>query len=513
MLDFLVLAVGSLPAFLALPNEVFADGWAWLGPLILAPVFWFTARKSPWVSAAGGALWVFLVTGLSQFWLLAFHPLAFPLVLVFQLPWYAGVFFLSSVLWRRLPGSALWWQAVLWTVFEFLRIQSFFSNPYGALASAFWTWPVTFQSADLVGTSGLTFLLAWTSAWGVSWAARSRPWAHLRLDLAVGLGLWAVDLGYGVWKLSAPVEGPHWRPVLVQQNQDPWKGGADAYEAGYEKLEALSRRALELKPDAVVWSETAFVPSVEYHTRYRDNPDSLRLVRRLEAFLASTPTPFLLGNDHREKAPDGTVRDYNAVLAWDGGWKGRYEKNRLVPFTESFPLKEQLPWVYQWLKDADTHFWEPGRGRTLLTVGGVVAGTPICFEDAFPDGARAFSLAGARVLVNLTNDSWAPGVASRIQHLSLAVFRTVETRLPLVRAGNDGATAAISSRGEILARLPVGPEGILPAEVRLGSGTTVYTGVGDALPWALTGLLVGALLVALGRSVAGGSVVDKRRQL
>lgn len=508
MLDFLVLTVGSALAFLALPNEIFADGWGWLGPLILIPVFWFTARRSPWVSAAGGALWICLVTGTSQFWLLWFHPLAFPLVLVFQIPWYAGVFFLSSVLWRYFRASALWWQAVLWTVFEFLRIQGFFSYPYGAVASAFWTWPVTFQTADLVGTSGLTFLLAWTSAWVAAWAARRMTWTRLRFDLAAGLGLWALDLGYGLWKLGTPLNGELWRPVLVQQAQDPWKGGPEAYEAGFDKLEALSRRALALKPDAVVWSETAFVPSVDYHTRYHDNPDSLHLVRRLEAFLVTTSTPFLLGNDHREKAPDGTLRDYNAVLAWDGGWKGRYEKNRLVPFTESFPLKDQLPWVYQWLKDADTHFWEPGRGRTLLTVGGVVTGTPVCFEDAFPDGARGFSLAGARVLVNLTNDSWAPGVASRLQHLSLAVFRTVETRLPLVRAGNDGATAVLSSRGELLARLPVGPEGILPGEVRLGRGTTVYTRLGDAPPWVLTGLLAGALLVALRRSV-----VDKRRQL
>jgi len=507
-LDFFVLAAGSVLAFLAFPNEIFGDGWAWLGPLILVPVFWFTLRRSPWASALAGALWVSLVTVLSQSWLLAFHPLAFPLVLLFQIPWYAGVFFLSSVLWRRFRASGLWWQACLWTVFEFLRIQGFFSYPYGSLASTFWTWPVTFQSADLVGTSGITFLLAWTAACAAAWAAKTMPWPRLRLHLAAGLGLWALDLGYGVWKLGAPAGGPVWRPVLVQQAQDPWKGGPEAYEAGFDKLEALSRRALELKPDAVVWSETAFVPSVAYHNRYHDNPDSVRLVRRLEAFLASTTTPFLLGNDHREKASDGTLRDYNAVLAWDAGWKGRYEKNRLVPFTESFPLKEQLPWVYQWLKDADTHFWEPGRGRSLLTVGGVVTGTPVCFEDAFPDGARAFSLEGATVLVNVTNDSWAPGIASRLQHLSLAVFRSVETRLPLVRAGNDGATAALSSRGELLARLPVGPEGILPVEVHLGSGTTWYTRMGDILPWGLAALLVGGLLWSLRRSV-----VDKGPQL
>jgi len=510
VVDFLVLALGSLFPALAFPNELFPDGWGWLGPVALVPVFWFTFRRSPWVSALGGGLWILLVTLLSQNWLLSFHPLAFPLVLVFQIPWYAGVFFLSSVFWHRFPRTGVWLQALLWMAFEFLRIQGFFSFPYGALATAFWAWPVTFQSADLLGTAGLTFLLAWTSAWTASALSASVPWSRFRVDLGLGLVLWTLNLGYGVVKLGETDRGAVWRPALVQQSQDPWKGGAAAYEAGFEKLEALSHRALEAKPDAVVWSETAFVPSVEFHTKYHENPESLRLVRRLEAFLSSTTTPFLLGNDHREKAPDGSLRDYNAVLAWDGGWKGRYEKNRLVPFTESFPYKDQLPWVYRWLLDSDTHFWEPGRGRPLLKVSGVAAGTPVCFEDAFPDGPRAFSLAGAQALVNLTNDSWSSGLSSRMQHFSLAVFRTVETRLPLLRAGNDGITAAVSSRGELLARLPAGPEGVLQAEVRLGTGPlTLYTQTGDLVAWAATAFLAGVLVLGGRRR----TVVDKGSQV
>lgn len=512
MLDFAVLAAGAALAVLSCPNEAFSAGWGFLGLISLVPVFWFTARRSWVVSALGGALWITLVIFLSQFWLIAFHPLAFPLVLLFQVPWYAGAFALSSVLWRRFPRSALWFQALAWTALEFLRIQGFFSYPYGSLASSFWSWPLAWQSADLVGTSGLTFLLAWTSAWTAALVSGRQTWARLRLDLAAGLALWAADLGYGAWMLSSPDRGPLWRPALVQPAQDPWKGGPNAYASALDQLEAQSRAALVGGPDAVVWPETAFVPSVEFHTRYHEVPESLRLVRRLESFLGeSGSVPFLVGNDHREKADDGTVRDYNAVLAWDGArWSGRYEKNRLVPFTESFPYKDLLPWVYDLLKESDTHFWHPGRNRLPLNVGGVLVGTPVCFEDSFPDGARAFSLAGAKALANLTNDSWAPGTASRMQHLSLAVFRTVETRLPLVRAGNDGATAAVSSRGEVLALLPVGPAGHLQAEVRLGTGEpTAYTRFGDWLPWSALVVLV----VALAWKPRRGSDVDKAGQL
>ncbi len=507
MFDFAVLALGSLLPVLALPNEIFHDGFAFLGPLALLPVFWFTARKSPGQSALGGALWIALVTLLSQFWLLSFHPLAFPLVLGFQTLWYSLAFLVSSLLWRRFPRSGLWFQALMWTFFEFVRVQGFFAYPYGAIATAFWSWPLTFQSADLVGSSGITLLLALTSAWLAAFIRPTVPRRLLRLNLVAILGLWSLDLGYGAWKLAQPETTRLWRPALVQQAQDPWKGGPEAYQAGFERLVGLSKLALEANPDAVVWSETAFVPSVEYHKRYHDNPDSLLLVRRLESFLETTSVPFLVGNDHREKREDGTIADYNAVLAWKDQWVGRYEKNRLVPFTESFPYKDLLPWVYRWLRDADTHFWTPGHGYTLLNAGAVRVGTPICFEDAFPEPARAFSIAGAQALVNLTNDSWAAGVASRTQHLSLAVFRAVETRLPLVRAGNDGATASVSSKGELLALLPVGPPGVLQASVHLGSGqATLYSQTGDWFAWG------SALAVALA-AFRRETHVDKGGQL
>ena len=511
MLDFLVLITGSLLAVLAMPNGWVPDGWGILGLVALVPVFWFTIRRTPGVSAFGGALWIVLVILLSQSWLIAFHPFAFPLVLLFQVPWYASAFFVSSWLWRRWPAGGVWAQALWWMAFEFLRIQGFFSYPYGSLSSSFWSFPLTWQSADLVGTSGITFLLAWGSAWLALLVCRGASWKRLGLDLTAAAALWTADLSYGAWKMGQAQEGPLWKPALVQQSQDPWAGGSSAYSAALDRLESLSLQALDAQPDVVVWSETAFVPSVDYHTRYHENPESLRLVRRLEKFRASSGVPFLLGNDHREKSSDGTLKDFNAVLAWDEGWRGRYEKNRLVPFTESFPYKDLLPWVHRWLVEADTHFWVPGRDRSLLPAGPWQVGTPICYEDAFPDATRAFSLSGARALVNVTNDSWAPGVASRMQHLSLAVFRSVETRLPLVRAGNDGATAVISAQGVMLARLPIGPPGVLVAEVPLGSGDlTWYTLTGDWAPWMALGVL---LLGGLWRRERSESVVDKAEQL
>jgi apolipoprotein N-acyltransferase len=108
-----------------------------------------------------------------------------------------------------------------------------------------------------------------------------------------------------------------------------------------------------------------------------------------------------------------------------------YRKISLVPFTEHFPFESELPLLYQWLKAADTHFWEKGSEYTVFESKGVRFSTPICYEDTFGYISRNFVRAGADVIVNLTNDSWSNSVPAMLQHMAMAVFRAVENRRPV----------------------------------------------------------------------------------
>ena len=56
-------------------------------------------------------------------------------------------------------------------------------------------------------------------------------------------------------------------------------------------------------------------------------------------------------------------------------------------------------------------------------------------------------------MVNLTNDAWFDGSSEAEQHLAQAVFRCVETGLPMVRSSNSGVTAVILPNGRVTRRL------------------------------------------------------------
>jgi apolipoprotein N-acyltransferase len=193
--------------------------------------------------------------------------------------------------------------------------------------------------------------------------------------------------------------------------------------------------------------------------------------------------------------------DYNAAILFDKGEiVDTYRKLHLVPFTEDFPYKESLSGIYQWLKDADTHFWEEGTEYTVFEAGGARFSTPICFEDTFPYLNREFIRSGAEVLVNMTNDAWSQAVACEMQHMSIALFRALENKRTLVRSTNGGITCVIDPNGRITAMLPPFTEGYLIAEVPVYTAEqTLYNRWGD---WFAIFVSILALL-----GLAGGLLV------
>jgi len=75
----------------------------------------------------------------------------------------------------------------------------------------------------------------------------------------------------------------------------------------------------------------------------------------------------------------------------------------------------------------------------------------ICYEVIFPGLVRKFFTHGGDLIVTITNDAWFGRTAGPYQHFSMAVFRAVENRKPLVRAANTGISGFIDSSGRIIA--------------------------------------------------------------
>jgi apolipoprotein N-acyltransferase len=95
-------------------------------------------------------------------------------------------------------------------------------------------------------------------------------------------------------------------------------------------------------------------------------------------------------------------------------------------------------------------------------------------------------------MLNLTNDGWFGDTAGPYQHFSQARLRAIEEGMPVVRAANTGISGVIDPLGRVWAKLDLGREGILDADLPRPIATPFYARLSDAIPTSLwcAGLLI-----------------------
>jgi apolipoprotein N-acyltransferase len=514
--DLALIALSSLAFALSFPSFLSDSGWFPLAFVCLAPLF-AAIRRASWPAVPFyGIFFGYASYALFNYWLGKFHPLT----LVVVPPIYAALFLITlpclKLLDRLFPRHGYLAQAALWVCYEyFLKTSGFLAYSYGNLGYSQYRFLPFIQLADTTGIWGISLLVVFPSAmlghaFGDGMAALRAGWKRYRWP-ALGFALvFAMAIAYGFAARIDTQNVRQWKVALVQQNTDPWKGGYAAYRASLDALVRQSEAAMKENPEIVIWSETSFVPAIDYHTRYRPDAQIYELVKELRDFLDVQPVPYVVGNDDGQLKRTGEGQeervDFNAAILFDRGRiVDTYRKLHLVPFTESFPFERSLPGIYAWLKSADTHFWEKGSVATVFEAGGVRFSTPICFEDSFGYLCRSFVERGAQVLVNITNDAWSASVPGAMQHMSMAVFRAVENRRSMVRSTNAGMTVIIDPNGRITANLAPFTEGFLSGRVPvISSRTTPYTRWGDWLPWALLAAIAAAIAVAMARRAFRG---------
>ena len=353
---------------------------------------------------------------------------------------------------------------------------------------------------------------------------------------------------YGQARLNQPLQSaedsPPLRVALIQEScdtvfpMDPERAEEDFYR--YRKL---SREAALGQPvDVIVWPESAFsgalgdlriegplqvpegieiapdefrtnVLSWEQAFRAKCN-DVARLMNSAPAAGADRDrheVALIVGSDTQVLEGNQAHR-YNSALLLNprGVILQRYYKMHRVMFGEYVPLGEQFPILHQMTPIREGI--AAGKSIPAFQVKGITIAPSICFESTVPHLIRrqldALQDQGdtPRILVNLTNDGWFRGTGVLDLHLSCAVFRAVENRLPLLVAANTGISAWIDPHGQIRERGAKRKATILYATVPTNAvGTSFYRRWGD-------GFAAGCLLLCGVLAVSAVLPVRRRRE-
>lgn len=183
---------------------------------------------------------------------------------------------------------------------------------------------------------------------------------------------------------------------------------------------------------------------------------------------------------------------YNSVAYADkhGTMGEQYRKNILVPFGEYIPLERRFPFLRRLFPGVMP--FVPGDKVVLYDLGKGRQGIPaLCYEAVFTGHIRRFVERGGNVLINMVDDAWFGNSPASLTHFSLAVYRAVEYRVPMVRVTNSGVGAFVQPTGEIVAGTKTG------LFERVVTGTELFIPLHRSLYFRIGDVFLYSLLLAL----------------
>ena len=408
---------------------------------------------------------------------------------------------------RRAPGLPYALTVPVLMVACELCVPLIFPWYYGI--SQAWVVPVI-QIADLTGVIGVTFLLmivngalydliarepdglrpAGSGAGGdgnpsrvpipqggrlVGRAFRWRPAAAAAVVVLVALGYGQVRLHQVRARRAA---APKVKVGMVQANIGIVEKGrlqlAPKHLKIHQDLSAdLQRRGAQL----IVWPESSY-PYWFNRGQAADWSDA-KAVRK------GFDVPILFGTitaSRRERFP------FNTALMMDreGNVTGSFDKVFLLIFGEYVPFYAELEsTISKYVPEASN--FARGKDPTVFPFEQYRLGPMICYEDIIPQFGRRLAKLKPHLFVNVTNDAWFGATSEPYEHMALAVYRTVEHRVEMVRAVNTGVSAFIDATGRVTKQsrsvdpqlTPDAPPVALLGEVAMLQPGTVYGAVGD----------------------------------
>ncbi|MEH6519111.1 MAG: apolipoprotein N-acyltransferase [Halioglobus sp.] len=425
-----------------------------------------------------GASWVYVSIHVYGF---ASVPLAVLLTALFcgGLALLHSLFAWCYVRWiRSLPGGMLLGFPALWVVFEWLRSWLLTGFPWLYLGYAHVdTWIAGW--APVLGVYGLSFICALTGiCLFLGW--RSRQAVSIMTYMGLIATLW---IGGSVLKPIEWVDRASEFPLTValyQPNipqQDKWD------RSKYEAILARYSKAIRSSygNDIILWPESA-IPNAYHRARNFLDPIAKQAAVTESTLITGIPT----------RSEDGDTY-YNSIVSLGMG-EGSYDKQRLVPFGEYVPMESWLRGLIAFFDLPMSNFSAGAKNQPPLRAGAYRVAPYICYEIVYPDlvakGARE-----ADILITISNDSWFGNSIGPLQHLQMAQMRALENGRYLLRGTNNGVSAIINHRGQIVAHTDQFMETTLYGEAEVMLGRTPFGSFGSTV--VIGGSFLGLVLMML----------------
>jgi len=446
-------------------------------------------------------------------------------VLFFYLGLYTAVFSIAT------KFLGIIFAPLVWAVLEFIRTKSEIGFPWGFLGYTQTPYIPIVQLSSIFGVYGLSTWVIWINL-VILWIFQKK---HKLTYLAILIMSFILPVGFGLIRTNVGVTAqPQLKVAIVQPNVGPnEKGNYESRTRLTNELITLINKAREQKPDLIILPETATLVDITRNTELQQRLQSIVDSNNVYLFTGTPlykpdspiyyngavmfePRPELIKRLQIERLKDNLRIFQSSNLEIDPvppvikegipkSFDKIYRKIHLVPFSERIPYADKIP-LFRKIETGDMGDCTPGKEYTIFKLQ-----TPnskfqinfaclICFESILPDLARGFTKRDADMLVNITNDGWFGKTPGPHQHCELAILRSVENGVSLVRCANNGISLIADPFGRTKSRTKLFTQTVVIDSVASPLHSTFYRRYGDIfIYFAMVLIVIGIVIKPIKR--------------
>jgi len=428
---------------------------------------------------------------LSYWWVSEAQLVGTILIILINSAIQATVFLLISITRKQLKISILFPFLIIGLGFEYFHTQWDLAWPWLNLGNAFTTQPKLAQWYEYTGVRGGSFWLILSNIALFSLFKKrnykSLIWTLFLFVIPIGASL------FMYYQDEHPVASKSFS--LIQPNLDPYteKFKPENEKVHFNEFLSITDSLLQKgKIDFVFGPETMILQAINEEMPIEsDSYNSL-----LELKIKHPETEFLIGvHSYKkldEEVPAGSrynnKKDYyyeafNSALFLNlDNYPHFYHKTKLVPLFERMPFVQYLNFLGKYSLELGGYNGTYSNRNTInsfITNDSTEIIPIVCFESVFGDycSKRVNEMPGFLCLI--TNDGWWKNSLGYKYHFDFSRLRAIENRRQIVRVANNGISAIINTKGEVLQETKWWAKDVLKADIELFTRKTFYSLHGD----------------------------------
>ena len=165
---------------------------------------------------------------------------------------------------------------------------------------------------------------------------------------------------------------------------------------------------------------------------------------------------------------ENTGHYFNSIIVINNEFEilSKYNKTKLVPFGEFLPFEKYLNKIgLKKITQGHGSFLK-GKKQKNIFIDDLNILPMICYEIIFPELIQKAD-DKTNLIINISEDGWFGKSIGPQQHFAKAIFRAIENDTYLIRSANQGVSAIINNKGEIVKKLNTYEAGSIELNVPL----------------------------------------------